>query len=712
MQNADVLDAEHTAATPSSPPNRWTRWLGKYWDFLAVLLLIVATVPPTMLSSKTLHIVWRPGLFDDSWTLETDFKASRGLWYGRDVAFDYGPLFQWLSSAPGRWMGPSMGAFYDTYNTLPLWFGFLLSYFALRLLLPEQRPWKRFLLLLLLSVYWSPFDVRSPFAIFLFAVNLRGWYAVRQGQLRPWLLGIGAAFLCSFAFLNNADTGIYGIVALLLSLGGVVVEDWQETKLWPRYLAGLLSFAVALAGFAVVINCFLATAFDFRFWKAVLAFIRGYRWNAAAGMSSADGIYLLAPLVVAIAVFFVRWFVKGDRKAVIASRPSFLLSALGFACVALQSGLVRSDSNHIGYAIFPLLFLTGVVLFSFRGHITSVGAALVATGATMMLATPIIGPSVIKYRYRQVLHPIMNCPAGYQEIDRACYPINAAATARVVSNYLQDHSAVNDWIVVFPYQYLYGLTSRRNVAQGVEQAFLAHDAYLKQLNVNGLEREPAPVGLYFPDAKPGDMSNPNLSLAIDEVPNLTRNPEIWFWMFHHYRTAQELLPGVFGLQRDDSRKSSITMDVQALGLEAKTYPIAERNTAIDLGAPSWPLSPVDFIRLRLKVSYSAMWKLRKPERMQLEISRADGSRELKSFVMAPNTSTDVWFYPWSEAELGNYFDADEARWRPSHRPAITEIRLLLTPLDWVSQTPQVVTLESADAVRFTMGDDVKLSDGR
>ncbi len=412
-------------------------------------------------------------------------------------------------------------------------------------------------------------------------------------------------------------------------------------------------------------------------------------------------------------VFFVRWFIKGDRKVVIAARPGFLLSALGFACVALQSGLVRSDSNHIGYAIFPLLFLTGVVLFSFRGRYR-LGrrrfTATVSNGAAGQSRDPARDDPLSLPAGRCI--PSLNVRPGYSEIDRACYPANAAATARIVSNYLQDHSSANDWVVIFPYQYLYGLTSRRNVAQGVEQAFLAHDAYLKQLNIDGLEREPAPVGLYFPDAEPGDMSNPNASIAIDEVPNLTRNPEIWFWMFHHYRTAEELLPGVFALQRDDSRKASITMEAEPLGLEAKSYPITERKTAIELGAPAWPMSPVDFLRLRLKVNYSALWKLRKPERMQLEISRADGSRELKSFVLAPNVSTDVWFYPWSEGELGNYFAADEARWRPSHRSAITELRLLLTPLDWVSQTPQTVTLESADAVRFSMGSDVKLTDGR
>ena len=128
------------------------------------------------------------------------------------------------------------------------------------------------------------------------------------------------------------------------------------------------------------------------------------------------------------------------------------------------------------------------------------------------------------------------------------------------------------------------------------------------------------------------------------------------------------------------------MDAQPLGLEPKTYPIAERNTAIELGAPVWPFSPADFLRLRLKVSYSALWKLRKPERMQLEISAPTAVAQFKAFVLPPNVSTDVWFYPWSETDLRNYFDADEARWRQGDRPAITEIRILITPLDWISQT--------------------------
>jgi hypothetical protein len=123
---------------------------------------------------------------------------------------------------------------------------------------------------------------------------------------------------------------------------------------------------------------------------------------------------------------------------------------------------------------------------------------------------------------------------------------------------------------------------------------------------------------------------------------------------------------------------------------------------LDLGTPDWPASGADFLRLRLKIDYGPLWKLRKPERMQLEIMRADGSRELKYFIAEPNVATDVWIYPWTEQDLENYFQADESAWRTGSRPAIVGLRLFLTPLDWVSQTPQSVTIEAADAVRFDM----------
>ena len=110
--------------------------------------------------------------------------------------------------------------------------------------------------------------------------------------------------------------------------------------------------------------------------------------------------------------------------------------------------------------------------------------------------------------------------------------------------------------MIFPYQYMLGMASGRNVASGVMQANLASGPYLSQVAIAGMERVSAPVGLYFPDG--------NLSLPIDEVSNFTRTPDLWFWTLRHFRSQEEIVPGVFGLQRDDSRAARISMQSQPL----------------------------------------------------------------------------------------------------------------------------------------------------
>ncbi len=240
------------------------------------------------------------------------------------------------------------------------------------------------------------------------------------------------------------------------------------------------------------------------------------------------------------------------------------------------------------------------------------------------------------------------------------------------------------------------------------QAYSASGAALSQLEIAGLERAQPAAGLYFPDADFSQFSaaqtdrwlESDLSLPVDGVSNFTRAPEVWFWLQRHYRAEQQIGDGIIGLQRDDSRAARVSMQEQPLGLAAVSYPIHQRRTDLDLGIPAWP-GGADFLRLRMTVHYPPWWKLRKPDRMELEIVRADGSREVQRFLLPPNVSSELWFYPWNRSGLAHYFDADQARWRPGARPAIVGLRLLITPLDWASQQPDSVTVEAADAISLS-----------
>ena len=692
----DNLGEPNGRRIPPAQPSvaRGPSRLRRHWDLLAVALLMLGALPTLWLSPRTVNVSpTEINLIDDSWILDTSFKASRGLWLGRDVAFTYGPLFQWLWSAPSRWMGISMGAIYDSCVTLPLWCTYLFGYLTLTLLLPEQPAWKRFVLLLLLGVFWATVEGRIAFAVVLFAVFLRGWYAVQEHILSPVLLGCCAALLCAAAFLYSTDTGIYALAGLALSFAGVAWDGRGKLHMLRTYASALLAFALASLVLVIVINAFMAKPFDFRFWKNTLAIFSGYRWIEPASMSKPGKIRLLATLIASGIVFSVRGFIAHRDDFSITARSGFLLSAFGLCFLTMQSGLVRSDVGHIVVASYATVFLTGVVLFSFVSRIASAVAVVLAVTCSLMFGGQPSLLAALRYNYEQLRRPSTTCPPRFVEFDRVCYPDEFAKTLQTTAGFLQQHSGPRDFMVVFPFQNIFGIASRRNVAGGVLQSYLVSGPYLSQVDIAGLERAAAPVGLYLPDG--------NLSAPIDGVPNFTRSPEVWLWMFRHYRGEQELVPGILGLQRDDSRADSIAMQVQPLNIAGR-YAIPRRHAILELGGVTWPVAGADFLRLRLKVRYSPWWKIRKPARLVLEIERADSSDDLKPFIVQPNVSSEVWFYPWDDTDLAHYFGADETRWRTGSRPAIVRLRLLVMPLDWVSVKPDVIEVQSADAIRFGM----------
>jgi len=614
-------------------------------------------------------------------------------------------------------MGVSTGAVYATWNTVPMWCTIVFVYLALRLLIPEQPPGKRFLLLLLLCVFWSP-SLRMSCAMLLFALFLRGCYAVAEQRAKPYLAGTIVAVLCCIAFLLAADTGGYGIAALLAAVGGVGFEFRSDLHALRRIVLTLLATALSWAVMALVVNAVMAKPFDFRFWTDQLATVSVFRWTMPFPMRQAGAIRLFGTLLGGVAIFGLCATRRASRPTAATKRTGFLLGGALFCLVLMQTALVRSDEHHIGAALLATVFLSGAILFSFTSERASTLGVIAALAfslffgevrtdvlAPMKFEEVAFAPEIPRHLLAQLRNPSTECPAGFAEFDRACFPADFAGILQDAVTFLKSHSGPQDTIVIFPYQTRYGIASRRNVAGALLQAHTTNGAALSQMEITSLERSGATAGLYLPDADFGQLTaaeadrwrESDLSLPIDGVSNFTRAPAVWFWLQRHFHAEQQIGMGIVGLQRDDGRAARISMREQPLGLVARTYPIRDRRTVLELGTPDWP-SGTDFLHLRLTVHYPAWWKLRKPERMELEIVRADDSTEVQWFVLPPNTSSEVWFYPWKRSGLAHYFDADEARWRPGPRPAIVGFRLLVTPLDSASQKPDSVTIETADAI--------------
>jgi hypothetical protein len=697
-----------------SSPSRLRRaysLTARNWDLLVLLFFVSWQLPhgPSVISDIS--------QIDANWHVDEVFKLSRGVWIGPGVSFTHGPLFQWISALPSRLIGVSFGTIYQTWITLPLCCGFFCVYLTIRLLLPELPSWKRALLLILAFNFWlgiSEWSLPITIPILLFAVFLRGWYAVDEARIKSYLLGIAAAALCVLGFLIASDAGVYSVAAWAIVTIAIFLEGHRDKRATTKCVEAVLAFGMSFGIFALAVNAAMGDVFNFRFWKDGAQTLSVYRWATPGSMSPTGAAIIFGSLLGGAAIFVFHAMSRSGQNRRITERTAFLLGGYIFAMAMLQTALVRSDNWHVQIASFATMILSGVVLFSIPSRKISLAVVFVAAACSVLILRPLIQPRAYVRMIRQFIRqPKVQCPDGFLDFDRGCLTPESVAMLQNTSEFLDQHSEPQQSIVVFPYQTLFGLASRRDVAGGLMQAYAASGPYLTKLEIAGLERAPAPAGLYltdvqlrFPDGKvtvsDADLARAHklgISFPIDGVYNFTRTPDLWFWMMRHYRAQSgTLADGIVGLVRDDSRASRISLDTESLGLLAQTSPVGERSSVTDLGAVKWP-ADFDFLRLRLTVRYGVSWKIRKPEKMQAEITWADGNKELRWFIVQPNVSNDIWLYPWNAADLAKYLDADEGNWRTTPRPAVTHLRIVATPLDFVSVPPQAILLEAADAIK-------------
>ena len=662
-------------------------------EWVVLIVLLIVAIPPILIRHASLPTVPSLNLIDDSWILDTSYKASGGIWLGRDVVFTLGPLYQWMSSAPAPWMGISTGSAYATWYTVPMLVIILSAFFTARLLLPTAAAWRRALLLLLAMVFWSPPDVRVSLVLLAFAVFIRLTNRAAVSTVSLLATAIVAGAICIAAFLVSADTGLYSVAALLLCVAaGVIVRERR------RELAKLLvTTAVCFALLMLVANACLSSVLDFKFWRASLTIASGYRWFEPIPMIQHNKYLLFKALAMGVIVFGAAWRGRGCDGPW-TRRPAFLMSGFCLAFLVMQSSLVRSDYGHIIIGMYPMIFLCGAIAIDEvrSAPLLSMGLPIAVAIATVVLAHPypLFLPGSVAAQLRQVIHPTLRCPDGLEEFDHACFSLKDAALVRSVSAYVRANTAPGNSIAVFPYETAFGLTSRRQIAGGVLQSYLINGLYLTNLELAGLRQASPPIALYFPDGV--------ISFAIDGVPNFARSPDVWFYLLRHYRFEGNPVSGVVGLVADGSREARLTLSQDKIADARPLVRISKRSTLLDLGTVTWPTAGADFLRLKLRVDYPLWWRLRKPSCLTMQMSFADGSQKSVQFVVEPNRSSDVWVYPWDDKEMGRYFLPDESQWRLENRPALVRLELLITPFDWISVRPRSVSIESVEGVRISL----------
>ena len=683
---------------------RSVAWVYSHLDILVTVFLLGALAASTFAIRKGPVVLAHFDFLDFSWMLDLAFKSHRGVWLGRDVFFTYGPLFQWMLGSCAWPQGWSMGAFFKYGSWLTRSCIIIATWLIATLLLSGQPAWKRAFYIFALVVFWVYWDIRLLSDVLLFAVCL--WACDRitrtSNGLRP--LGLALALFLSLAFLISADTGVYGLAAF------AIVTLCQLYCLRSQAGSGRLILRLAFwVGSGVVVWCLLlglivSKAISLAFWRTNLATLAGYRWAMSSPMQDAAKARFFWIAGLTLAAFALGWIWRNPRSRSLAQRPAYLLSAMFFSLFILQSSLVRSDWGHVSFGLFPGIMLAGAVLMGAEPgtapkfwECLPVFAALGATAAFSPAPNPLFAPTALPQHFQAYrMPPLTACPAGTSYLDGICLATPDYEPLQTIASYVDSHTAPSDWLAVFPYENAYGIAANRRVAGAILENYQAIGEYLVSQQLASLDAEKPPLAVYSADGV--------ASYGLNFVPNLTRSPEVWFYLQSHYEKAAQGAPGVAVLRRDPSRPQHWSMQATDLPVRPQArkaffrrYPVVNVADGI-----SWP-PRADFLKLTLRLRYPFQWHVLKPSHLFVELRFADGTEKNIVVIVPPNRDCGLWIYPWRDSNLENYFSADESAWRAGvSRPAVERVRISPYRLDRFAVNPTAIEVERLQAVQLSL----------
>lgn len=670
-------------------------------DLLITLALIaLGTVGVCSVDSKAPIRLGSINFLDDSWASDMVFKARQHLWLGREVVFSYGPLYQWL----WKWMLPqkrfSLGVVYKSLHLFPYCFSLLLIYFTGALLLRGQPAWKRVLYVLALGVFASPGDGKSAIPVCALSIFLMLVQGLQDGWIHTAWRAAAACSVVTLAFLFSADSGMYSLATLALSLLAAVFCGFPDLAKLRRILRFAL-LTVGLFGLSIfLLNAVLARPLDFRFWIGSFEIVRNFRWFLPSPMAEGATVSFLAISALCWLIFLGAWVRRQPNSGNLTQEPVFLLGAFGVSFLCLQTAVVRSDWIHVLWGLFPTVALAVAALL---GATTQSANWLRVQGPTFLALglTTIFGGLVLSHD--QGLAALVwsagthsSCPPDTYYLDQTCLPALDFRRLNLVSSAIGTRVAASDPILVYPYENIFGVVARRRVAGGVLQNYTAGGKYLTDKQLDALQQHKPPVGIYSAD---GYAFWPWL---VDGVSNFTRTPEVWLYLQRHYKREAEPEQGVLLLRRDESRQTRWRLGERELAAPRVIYPL-KRGILIDLGAlEPWPEN-ADFLKLKLTVGYAIWWQILKPSRLTVDVQLADGTHKITPVVVQPNQASEIWIYPWHETQLTRYFSDNPVDWRdPALATPVSRLALRVTPIDWLSVIPSSIRVESVEAVGLAL----------
>jgi hypothetical protein len=682
---------------------------------LAVVLIgLLLATPPNIYTARQ---IIDPGedLLDTSWVISLPAQLMKGGVSGRDFIFTYGPLYQ-LIHGLGAFLPPGgLASILRFQWALEAWLVMLGAWFVLRLT-GAPLAW-RTVAYLLWACFWSQ------------------WFLTTGTGLKPlaglfWLAACGHVLATTSSASKSRANTLKAVLTWALATPVLLLYAFD---LGVMTFFGLMLSAPALwlclrsshnenarAARRLILRCFAAAFIALIALFALLSLSKGWNrylldsWQLASGYAITLSFHIGRKSLLTLALTFcltlmmmlATWLYLRraySQQGTLAGtgKTLALFTMTSFCMFWLRSPLTRSDNSHVLVGLLPFLFVASCFLPCYLR-----ARGLSVSWLALALAFPLLS---VPYVVTGMPTPKTSIPPVHRwtlaRLEAITHLELKGAQLLIEHQSISEASAVaqslpGEALYVWPYETMVNSLSGKTIVDRTLQSYAATTPGLERATINRLESMPGVPVMLFSD-----------SIAVDEVENLTRTPEIFRFLLERYEMTGTRGKEFLVLHRSDERKAEWREQGLSAAVAGSLTPgVGASSLKVNLSLEQGDeCRASDLLSMRLRIARTRMFGIRKPGELFITFFLSNGEQRTQKLVVPPDGephSILASACTLRDPLFASIF-APHKSWRSSERLVALELRWARS--DLLSAVPREVKLEGVSILKRAGAETIETS---
>lgn len=530
---------------------KWRKYI-----LLILICLVLFFFKLAILGNEIKQGIVLTNTLDFSWNSDIVERFLHGHIAGKDFIFTYGPLYQILQSFPSLLF--NMPSYFSIlfFPILLSFINYIIIFFFFKLLVNKNDDFTLpFILILIITEFILPIDPNNLIRIMMIMLFSLAYYKLSLSSSPFSIRRVGMLILPAVMGTYVFDLYFYSLgIVLFLS----IIETYHriETTVKTSIIKATaqifesLFFPVGLAIAYMLLTSFLISS-DLRYIIYSIDTVNNYQFimNIPFSINRAVGFFL-APVILMLTL------IVGLKKKLILDTYKYELIFLSLvALFQAKSLLTRADEDHIFTGIYPSIIILFIILFIIAQKLKKIPILILIFIAIFAYKSG----NYLNFNFLNINYSTNLVLENRNFFDIYRLPYNYYYTKKDFQYFYSLIESNPGNVMVYPYD-TYILNINNQTFNTLPLQFYQYsNSLVEKESVEKLKQNPPKFIILGIDE--------HSSISLDNIPNLSRNPQIAKWMISNYSVYKNMKNYLI-LQHEKLKK-----EVETLSKDCDLYEI-------------------------------------------------------------------------------------------------------------------------------------------